>query len=85
LELTALKRPFLYFPLKQHVEQEADVAVRCERHGAGIRMDFAKTSPELLAETVVSNFDKNVSYASFPTDGAKNAAFLISQVLNEKS
>jgi predicted glycosyltransferase len=84
LELTALKRPFLYFPLKQHVEQETDVAVRCERHHAGVRMDFSKTTPELLAQDVMSNLGKKVSYATFTADGAQNAALLISQVLNEK-
>jgi hypothetical protein len=84
LELTALKRPFLYFPLKQHVEQEADVAGRCERHHAGVRMDFSKTTPELLAQEVMSNLDKKINYAPFPVDGAQNAALLISQVMNEK-
>ncbi len=83
LELTSLKQPFLYFPLKQHVEQETDVAVRCERHHAGVRMDFSKTTPELLAQEVISNLGKKVSYAAFPADGAQNAALLIRQVLNE--
>ncbi len=32
LELTALKKPFLYFPLENHFEQEIAVASRCERH-----------------------------------------------------
>ena len=35
LELTALERPFLYFPLEQHFEQEVGVAGRCQRHRAG--------------------------------------------------
>ncbi len=85
LELTALGRPFLYFPLKQHVEQEVNVTFRCERQRAGVRMDFSKTNPEMLAAAVLSNFGKQVNYAPFPTDGAKNAALLISQVINEKN
>jgi hypothetical protein len=55
LELTALQRPFLYFPLEQHFEQEVEVANRCIRHRAGVRMTCSKTTPELLAKTVLSN------------------------------
>ena len=55
LELIALQKPFLYFPLRRHFEQEVDVASRCERYNAGVKMDFAKTTPELLAEVVMKN------------------------------
>jgi UDP-N-acetylglucosamine:LPS N-acetylglucosamine transferase len=85
LELTALQKPFLYFPLKHHFEQEADVARMCERHGAGVKMDYTKTTPELLAKAVLSNFGKDVHYASIPTNGADNAAQIIRQVLNKAS
>jgi UDP:flavonoid glycosyltransferase YjiC (YdhE family) len=85
LELTALKKPFLYFPLKQHPEQEVTVASRCKRHGAGVKMDFSKTTPELLAETALSNLNKKVNYATLPINGTQNAANLINQILNEKA
>ena len=85
LELTALRKPFLYFPLKDHFEQESAVASRCKRHNAGVRMDFSKTTPESLAETVLSNFSKQVNYTTIPTKGAQNAAHLISQILYEKT
>jgi UDP-N-acetylglucosamine:LPS N-acetylglucosamine transferase len=85
LELTALQKPFLYFPLKHHFEQEADVARRCERHGAGVKMDYSKTSPELLAKAVLLNFGKEVNYAAVPTDGAQKAAQTISEVLSKSS
>ena len=85
LELTALQRPFLYFPLQNHFEQEVTVANRCARYRAGVKMNFAQTSPEKLAKTVLQNIDKNVSYASVPADGAENAARLISQVLREET
>ena len=81
LELTALQRPFLYFPLEQHFEQEIDVAMRCERHKAGIKMAYSKTTPEILAKEVVSNIGKKVNYASIPIDGAQKAAKLISDLL----
>jgi UDP-N-acetylglucosamine:LPS N-acetylglucosamine transferase len=85
LELTALQKPFLYFPLKQHFEQEVDVALRCERHGAGVKMDFSKTTPELLAKAVIENITKKVKYPLIPIDGAKNAAALINQILTASS
>ena len=83
LELTALQRPFLYFPLEQHFEQEIDVAMRCERHRAGIKMMYSKTTPEALAKAVISNIGKKVSYAPIPTDGAQKAAKLIYDALEK--
>jgi predicted glycosyltransferase len=82
LELTALNKPFLYFPLEDHFEQEVAVSGRCERHGAGVRMRFSKTTPELLAKEVVSIFGKKVSYDNIPVDGAKKSADLINELLN---
>jgi UDP-N-acetylglucosamine:LPS N-acetylglucosamine transferase len=81
LELTALKRPFLYFPLEQHFEQEVDVANRCQRHKAGFRMTCSKTTPESLSEAIVSNIGKTVDYASIPIDGSKEAAKIIWKIL----
>ena len=83
LELTALQRPFLYFPLEQHFEQETNVATRCQRHKAGVKMTCSRTSPESLSEAILSNIGKKVDYASIPIDGAKRAASLISRVLSE--
>jgi len=83
LELTALQKPFLYFPLKQHFEQEMAVAPRCERHKAGIKMDFSKTTPESLAKEALLNISRKVNYPSIPINGAQNAALSISRVLNE--
>ena len=34
MELTAQKRPFLYFPLRHHFEQNFHVRHRLERYGA---------------------------------------------------
>ena len=47
LELTALRRPFLYFPIEGHFEQQLHVARRLERHGAGVRMrrEYYATMP----------------------------------------
>ena len=83
LELIALQKSFLYFPLRKYFEQMTDVASRCQRYKAGVRMDFAKTTPELLAETVLAHIGKKVSYAAIRTGGAENAADIISEVLEQ--
>ena len=81
LELTALQKPFLYFPLENHFEQEVAVANRCERHNAGVKMNFSKTTPEILARKVVENIGREVKYATIPIDGAQKAANLITEFL----
>ena len=81
LELTALQIPFLYFPLEQHFEQEVGVANRCERHRAGVRMTCSKTTPESLSEVILSNIGKTVDYVHIPTNGSKEAARMLEEIL----
>lgn len=81
LELTAFRRPFIYFPLESHFEQKVHVAGRLARHRAGVKMTFSKTTPSSLAKQVISNLGKEVNYASIPTDGAQKAVQLIKQLL----
>jgi predicted glycosyltransferase len=81
LELTALQRPFIYFPFENHFEQEIDVAHRCQRHHAGVRMKYSTTTPQQLADAVIANLDTPVAYTPIATDGAQKAAKLISNLL----
>ena len=81
LELTALQRPFLYFPLEEHFEQEIGVANRCKRHRAGVRMTCSKTTPQLLSEAICSNIEKTIDYASIPINGSKEAARILEKTL----
>ena len=81
LELTALRRPFVYFPLESHCEQQLYIADRLARHQAGIKMFYSQTSPELLAEKVIENIGKDVHFQHIPTDGAQKAAELINRLL----
>jgi predicted glycosyltransferase len=81
LELTALERPFLYFPLEQHFEQEVGVAGRCQRHRAGVKMTCSKTTPESLSEAIFSNLGKSVDFAKIPINGSKEAAKIIERIL----
>jgi predicted glycosyltransferase len=80
LELTALRRPFVYFPLEEHFEQQVHVAARLARHGAGVRLRFPDTTAESLAESVLANIGKAVSYPAIPTNGAQRAAVLLSEL-----
>ncbi|HSQ34680.1 MAG TPA: glycosyltransferase [Candidatus Binatia bacterium] len=77
LELTALRRPFLYFPLEGHFEQTRYVAGRLARHQAGKRMDFSRTSPEALAREIASHIGQPVSWPPIAIDGARKAAQIL--------
>lgn len=76
LELTALNQPFIYFPIEGHSEQKL-VSERLQRYNAGIRMDLSKTTPAILADQIINNFNKNVSYGEIRADGAERAANII--------
>ena len=54
MELTAAGTPFLYFPLKNHFEQNFHVAHRLDRYGAGRRMEFATSTPDMIADAMVA-------------------------------
>jgi UDP:flavonoid glycosyltransferase YjiC (YdhE family) len=80
LELTALRRPFLYFPLEKHFEQNLVVAERVARHRAGKHMRYSETTPELLADAIVGLIRREANWPAIPTDGARRAAELISEL-----
>jgi predicted glycosyltransferase len=81
MELTATKRPFLYFPLKNHFEQNVHVAHRLARYGAGTRMDYDQTDPEALAHAIADGLKRPVLSRDVETDGARCAADLIARLL----
>jgi UDP-N-acetylglucosamine:LPS N-acetylglucosamine transferase len=81
MELTAHKRPFLYFPLRHHFEQNFHVRHRLERYGAGRRMEFEDSPPELIAAAIGDEIDHEVAYRDVETDGAANAAQRIAELL----
>jgi len=80
LELTALQRPFIYFPIEGHFEQ-AMVAERLERHRAGVRMYLSETSPRDLANQAFETLQAGGSFASIPVDGGRRAAELIAEMM----
>jgi hypothetical protein len=81
MELAAAKRPFLYFPLAHHFEQNFHVRHRLDRYGAGRCMDYTATDPDLLAAAIVETIGTPVSYRDVETNGADRAAELIAELL----
>jgi UDP:flavonoid glycosyltransferase YjiC (YdhE family) len=81
MELTANRRPFLYFPLKHHFEQNHHVAHRLARYGAGRRMDFDDSPPERIAEAIAAEIGREVAYRPVELDGAARAAARIAELL----
>jgi pimeloyl-ACP methyl ester carboxylesterase/predicted glycosyltransferase len=81
MELTANKRPFLYFPLRHHFEQCIHVRHRLERYGAGRRMDYDDSPPEQIAEAIGREIGREVEYRDVEVDGAANAARRIAELL----
>jgi predicted glycosyltransferase len=81
MELTAARRPFLYFPLQNHFEQNRHVRHRLERYGAGRWMDYETSSPEVIAEAIAAEIDRPVDWQSVESDGAARAAALIAPLI----
>jgi pimeloyl-ACP methyl ester carboxylesterase/predicted glycosyltransferase len=81
MELTANRRPFLYFPLRHHFEQNLHVRHRLERYGAGRRMDFELHGPEEIAAAIAEEIGREVDYRPVETDGAARAAAAIAELL----
>lgn len=80
MELTALKRPFIFFPLEKHFEQ-ANVARNLNRRKTGIEMKYSLTTPGSLAAKIVEMTGAEVNYPDIPVNGAKKAVELISVLL----
>ena len=81
MELTAARRPFLYFPLGHHFEQRFHVRHRLDRYGAGRCMDFDTASPDAIGAAIAEEIGREVAYRDVETDGAARAAALIAEVL----
>nr|MBA2529724.1 alpha/beta fold hydrolase [Euzebyales bacterium] len=81
MELVASQRPFLYFPLRHHFEQQFHVDHRLRCYGAGRRMDYATATPEVIADAIASDIGREVRYRPVETDGAARAAALLAELL----
>jgi UDP-N-acetylglucosamine:LPS N-acetylglucosamine transferase len=81
MELTANGRPFLYFPLRHHFEQNFHVRHRLERYGAGRAMDFETDGPEEIAAAIAAEIGREVDYRPVDAGGARRAAAAIGELL----
>ncbi|MEP7020732.1 MAG: alpha/beta fold hydrolase [Pseudonocardiales bacterium] len=81
MELVATRRPFLYFPLARHFEQQFHVRHRLARYGVGPPMSYADTDPEQLAEAIAAEIGRDVDYRPVETDGAARAAAMLADLL----
>jgi predicted glycosyltransferase len=81
MELTANRRPFIYFPLGHHFEQNFHVRHRLERYRAGRRMDFESATPGSIADAIADEIGREVDYVPVETDGARRAAERIAEML----
>jgi hypothetical protein len=81
MELTANRRPFIYFPLKHHFEQSFHVHHRLARYRAGRRMEFDDSPPDVIASAIADEIGREVDYRPVQADGAKRAAAMIADLL----
>ncbi len=81
MELAAFQTPFLYFPLRNHFEQHFHVARRLDRLGAGVRMDYDRTSVEELGAAILEHLGKPVRHREAPAGGTARAARMIANLL----
>ena len=82
MELTATGRPFVRVPLRHHFEQNLHVRHRLDRYGAGRHLDYEDACrPDALAEVVLAEIGREVSYRPVAADGAAKAADLLADLL----
>ena len=81
MELTAAGTPFIYFPLRNHFEQNFHVAHRLDRYRAGHRMEFSNSSPEMIAEKMVEALHAPARFEPVERGAAKRAASMIAELL----
>jgi predicted glycosyltransferase len=81
MELTANGRPFLYFPLGRHFEQNLHVRHRLDRYRAGRAMDYATATPGSIAAAIAEEIGRTVSYRPVDTEGATRAAAIIAELI----
>ena len=81
MELTANRRPFLYFPLRHHFEQNFHVRHRLNRHRAGRCLNYETETPETIAAAIADEIGRDVDYRPVGGDGAARAASAIAELL----
>ena len=81
MELVAARRPFIYFPLANHWEQQHFVSHRLDHYNAGRRMDFATTDPRDLATAIMAAPHQQSRPRPVSRTGAATAARQLARIL----
>jgi pimeloyl-ACP methyl ester carboxylesterase/predicted glycosyltransferase len=81
MELTASRRPFLYFPLRHHFEQNRHVRHRLERYRAGRRMDYGSDGPAEIAAAITKEIGREVRSRPVRAGGAARTAAMIAELV----
>ncbi len=81
MELVAAGTPFLYFPLRNHFEQNVHVAHRLDRYHAGRKMIFADSDPETIAAAISAELKSPRKSRPVEAEGAIRAARMLSELL----
>ncbi len=81
MELAAAGTPFLYFPLKNHFEQNFHVAHRLDRYAAGRRLEFATSTPEMIADAMLAELQATTQFKPVEAHGAERAARMLAELL----
>ena len=84
MELVATGRPFIYFPLRRHWEQQHFVTHRLSHYLAGLRMDYTTATADDLATAMRAALAENstgAGYRKVPRGGAGRAAERIATLL----
>ena len=72
--LAANRRPCLSFPLRHPFEHSCHVAHPPRRHRAGEKMDFERSTAEVIAEAIASEIGSGVDHRDVESDGGDRAA-----------
>jgi pimeloyl-ACP methyl ester carboxylesterase/predicted glycosyltransferase len=81
MELAAAGTPFLYFPLRNHFEQNFHVVARLDRYNAGRRMTYAEATPERIAAAMLDELRNPRIPHPVARDGARRAAAMLAELL----
>jgi pimeloyl-ACP methyl ester carboxylesterase/predicted glycosyltransferase len=81
MELTAAGTPFLYFPLRNHFEQNFHVVHRLDRYRAGRRLEFATSTPDVIAAELVAALHAPTSFHPVESDSAARAARMLADLI----
>jgi len=81
MELVAARRPFLYFPLANHFEQQRHASHRPDQYRAGRLLDYRQTDPDLLAAAIVDEMASPADCLPAVRGAAARAAAMIAELI----